>query len=150
MKEFTLPLLDTDERPIVRLDGIDAMLATGTVLPIWNGSEDDLKATGAILIREDIGTGTTYGDASGKLYEMHDFTFGEISYPTLHILCSPSDFVPCQMLLGSAMFEGLSVGIDNVDHKLTIKVPDGVSATRNIIAEDEGGKLKVSSHPAEI
>ena len=54
MREFTLPLLDTDERPIVKLDGYDAMIATRTVLPIWNGSEDDLKATGATVIRGNV------------------------------------------------------------------------------------------------
>ena len=138
MTEFTLPLNDNDPRPIVHLDwnNINALWATGTSLPIWIGTEDALVATGATVVREKVSVGSTYGNAEGKLYEIHDFKLDRLSYPILHIVCSPApDFAPCQMLMGNVMFEGLTVGVNGPERTLTIEVDDD-STVRNVLVKD--------------
>ena len=143
MREFTLPLNDTDTRPIVHLDwnNIDALWATGTDVPIWNGSEEELLKTGATVVRDEVKVNTTYGEAKGKLYEVHDFKLGELSYPILHIVCSPApDFAPCSMLIGNSMFKGLTVDVNGPERTLTIEFDD-VSAVRNVIVEEKNGRV---------
>ncbi len=149
MKEFTLQLNDNDPRPIVHLDnGIDALWATGTVIPIWNGSEDDLQKTGATVVRDEIAVNTTYGEAKGKLYEIHDFKLGELTYPTLHIICSPApDFAPCQMLMGNVMFDRLKVGVDGLKREFYIGIPDDASSVRDVIVEEKDGQLYAECRP---
>ena len=152
MKEFTMPLNDNDDRPIVHLEwnGIDAMWATGTVLPIWNGSEEELQKTGATVVRDKITANTTYGKANGKLYEIHDFKLGELTYPVLHIVCSPApDFAPCQMLMGNAMFEDLEIGVNGPKRELTVVLHDDVPAVRNVTVEERDGRLEVACQPVD-
>ena len=144
MREFTLPLNDTDPRPIVHLDwnNIDALWATGTDVPIWNGSEEELLKTGATVVRDEVKVNTTYGEAKGKLYEVHDFNLGELSYPVIHIVCSPApDFAPCQMLMGNAMFDALEIGVNGSERIFKIVIPDDVLAVRNVIVEEKDGSV---------
>ncbi|MBR1910160.1 MAG: hypothetical protein IJ821_06195 [Lachnospiraceae bacterium] len=139
-------------RPIVHLEwnNIDALYATGTILPIWIGSEEELIATGAKAVRDEVGVGTTYGEAKGKLYEIHDFCLGELTYPVLHIVCSPApNFAPCQMLMGNAMFEGLTVGVKGPEREFYIGITDDGSAVRNVVVEEKDGQFKVSCQQAE-
>ena len=150
MKQFSIPLNNDDPRPTVHLENnIDAMFATGMVFPIWISSEEELRATGAKLIRDNLKTDTTYGEAIGKLYEIHDFKLGELSYPILHVICAPSDFAPCRMMLGTVMFEGLIVTVDRAKNELIIRVPDSESSVRNVVIEETNGLIEVVCQSVE-
>ena len=152
MKKFTFQLNDTDPRPIMHLDwyGIDAMLATGTVLPIWNGSEEELKETGAIVVSEQIKTSTTYGEVAGRLYEIYDFKWGLISFRRLQIVCCPSDYAPSQMMIGISMIQKVAFTIDGSEGTLTLSVPDDAPTTFDLVVEEgEDGRPNVRCEPVE-
>ena len=69
---------------------------------------------------------------------------GELLYPDIHV------FVPQEKLdmkfpyiLPATMFDKLILNLDNLNHTLTVYIPDGEQTIRNLKVWDEGGKLYI-------
>ena len=73
MKQFTLDLKKTTQRPVVHLEsfyGYDAMLDSGALFPIWVSEEETLIELGAELKLENVEFGGFGGKSIGKLYKL--------------------------------------------------------------------------------
>ena len=133
------------ERPFVRMENffnMDALLDTGSILPVWTASEEKLKAVGGKLIARDKPFGGFGGMTTGNIYEIQYFCIGELTFPHFHIIASPSD-LPCQMLLSATMFHRLIYEIDDYNYALNITVPDTESFVRDLRIKDVNGRLQV-------
>ena len=145
MKQFTIDLNENVQRPVVRLSEwhqFDVMLDTGALFPVWVDEERALIKLGAKLIQEKVVFGGFGGEASGSLYRLPYFKFGDLIYPGLPIIaCCVS--APCHMILSASMFLKLRYEIDDENHKLNITIPDSQSCVRNLKIWDENGHLQV-------
>lgn len=151
MKQFTLPLLKITQRPVVHLEeffDIDAMLDTGSLFPVWTESEDILRVIGCAKVASNVHFGGFGGKATGNLYRVPLFKMGELLYPNLHIIASPSN-VPCHMILSATMFRNLIYEIDDKHHKLNITILDTESNVRNLVIYDKDGIMHVACGSAE-
>lgn len=57
MEQFTIVLNDSFQRPIVYLNnwhGLNALLDTGALFPVWTASEKVLESLGGKLIQKNI------------------------------------------------------------------------------------------------
>ena len=72
MKQFTLPLDATQQRPVVLLkNSLTALLDTGAYIPIWTDEEDILVSVlGGKLIKERVPFTGFGGIAYGNLYQV--------------------------------------------------------------------------------
>lgn len=147
MKEFCLPLQKITMRPVVILKdfyGINAMLDTGALFPIWTADEETLEVLGGIVLKDRVKFGGFGGIAEGKLFRLPTFQVGDLIYPEFNIISCNMN-VPGQALLSATMFQGLRYEIDDVNHTLTVTIPDNESNVRNLKIKDENGRLYVLS-----
>ena len=152
MKQFTLPLDNETQRPITFLQnwyGLDAMIDTGSLFPVWVDDEKFLSKLGAEVVIDHVECGGFGGSAEGRLYAISTFQFGELIYPNFHIIAHKME-LPCQMILPATMFRKLRYEIDDENHAFNVTVPDYQSNVRNLVIKDSGGKLHVLCAPAEI
>ncbi|MBR2214585.1 MAG: hypothetical protein IJ849_02365 [Selenomonadaceae bacterium] len=145
MKQFTVELKDIEPRPIVMLKnffGLDAMLDTGSLFPIWVDDERILKEIGGVLEGVNKPFGGFGGMTTGNLYRIPTFQLGDLIYPNFSILASPHK-LPCQMLLSATMFSRMMYEVDDQNHRLHVTVPDTESLIRNLRIEDQNGRLHI-------
>ena len=146
MKQMTLKLIEKYQRPVVKLDnffGLEAMIDTGAVYPVWMSGEERLLRLGAVKKEKDsVPFGGLGGMTRGALYEIPVLQLGDLIYPRMGIIAHRSNF-PVPLLLPATMFNNLIYEINNKNHRLNITVPDDESISRNLTIKDEGGRLRV-------
>ena len=145
MKQFTLAMRKKAQRPIIFLQDffhLDAMLDTGSVLPVWVEDEGWLAEIGSILVTANQPFGGFGGTAIGTLYRIPLFRCGDLVYPNLPIIAAKIN-LPCQMLLSATMFSGLIYEVDDCHHRFNVTIPDTESSIRNLRIEDREGTLHV-------
>ena len=145
MKQFTLRLQKRTQRPIAKLDtfyGIDAMLDTGAVFPIWLADESLLVDMGGKLILSHAEFGGFGGSSIGKIYSLPFVQIGDLLYPDMHIIAYKMN-MPCSMIISATMFQNLIYEIDDFNHRLNITIPDKQSNIRNLTIRNANGKLQV-------
>lgn len=151
MRQMTFRLDADFQRPVVKLmnfHGLDAMIDTGAVYPVWMNGEESLSKLGATKNRDSIEFGGLGGMTKGALYKIPIFQFGDLIYPNMGIIAHRSSF-PVPLLLPATMFSNLIYEINNKTHRLNVTVPDDESISRNLTIKDENGRLYVFCSSAE-
>ena len=147
MEQFSLELSAEMQRPIVYLEnwyGLNALLDTGAIFPVWTFDEDVLLEIGGKLVKEGVDFSGFGGTAVGNLYQIPYVTVGKLTFPHMHIIsCKLNEDVPYHIILSATMFRNLRYEIDDKEHILNITIPDGESTVRNLVIEDKKGKLHV-------
>jgi hypothetical protein len=93
MRQMTLELDQTYQRPVVTLDnffGLDAMIDTGAVYPVWMNGEESLCKLGAVKKRNSVPFGGLGGMTNGVLYEIPALRIGDLILPVPDDLSNPS------------------------------------------------------------
>lgn len=146
MKQLSLKLQKKAQRPVVKLVdfyGIDAMLDSGALFPVWVEDEELLLDMGGKVVLDEVEFGGFGGSAKGRLYKIPYLKIGELTYPGFHIIaCKMS--LPCQMLMSSTMFTKLIYEVDDYNRRLNITIPDTESTVRNLVIWDSEGHLHVA------
>ena len=148
---MTLELIKKYQRPVVKLAnffGLEAMIDTGSVYPVWMNGEASLGKLGAAKVIDSVEFGGLGGMTKGSLYEIPTFQLGDLIYPHMKIIAHRSNF-PVPILLPSTMFNNLIYEINNKTHRLNVTIPDDESPIRNLTIRDENGRLRVFCTSAE-
>lgn len=89
MKQYTMKLDSTRQRPVVILDnGLTALLDTGAYIPVWTDEEDILTSEpGAELVRKDVPLSGFGGCTHGNMYKVN-IDIGGILYPNMHLIAN--------------------------------------------------------------
>ncbi|MBQ7478555.1 MAG: hypothetical protein IJT01_06610 [Selenomonadaceae bacterium] len=151
MKQMTLKLIEKYQRPVVKLDdffGLEAMIDTGAVYPVWMSGEERLRRLGAVKKKDSVPFGGLGGMTNGALYKIPIFQLGDLLYPDMGIIAHRSNF-PVPLLLPATMFNNLIYEINNKTHRLNITVPDDESISRNLTIKYENEQLYVFCSSAE-
>ena len=141
MKQFTLRLDATQQRPVVLLkNSLTALLDTGAYIPIWTDEEDILVSVlGGKLIKENVPFTGFGGTAFGNLYQV-TFEIGDLIFPNMHIVANSELNTSYNLILSATMFERLIYEIDAKTYRLNVSVPDGENLVRNLrIIDSKGG-----------
>ena len=151
MKQFSLTLQEKTQRPVAHLKnfyGLDAMLDTGALFPIWVAEEETLIELGGSLINKSVEFGGFGGMTTGKLYKLPIFRVGDLIFPEFHIIACQIA-IPCQVILSATMFRNLIYEVDDFCHRFSVTIPDTQSEVRNLIIWDTEGRLHVACNSAE-
>ena len=146
MIQCTLELKPEFHRPVIRIPefyNFDALLDTGSMLPVWCASESSLIRLGGEKILDYAPFGGFGGETHGKLYSIPLFQMGKLMYPHMNIIVHDNFFSIAPLILPATMFNNLIYEINNKTHRLNITVPDDESISRNLTIKDEGGHLRV-------
>lgn len=135
------------QRPVVFLSnwhGLNALLDTGALFPVWTAPEKALEELGATLIKNNVTFSGFGGKTSGNLYRLNQVTVGKIIFPEMAIIsCNDLNDVPYHMIFSATMFKDLIYEVDDKNHRLNVTVPEGECLVRNLRIEDKDGKLHV-------
>lgn len=148
---MTLELIENYQRPVVKLAdffGLEAMIDTGAMFPIWMKGEESLRRLGSTKKKDSVEIGGLGGMTKGALYEIPVLLLDGLIYPCMKIIAHRSNF-PVPLLLPATMFNNLIYEIDNKAHRLNITVPDDESHIRNLTIKDDNGRLHVFCSSAE-
>jgi len=147
MEQFTMTLNENFQRPMIYLSnwyGLNALLDTGALFPVWTAKEEVLRNLGGILIKKNIKFLGFGGEATGNLYRVQRISIGKLIFPEMSILsCNKLNYVPYHIILSATMFHHLIYEIDSKNHKLNITIPDGESIVRVLKIEDSNGNLHI-------
>lgn len=147
MEQFTMNLNKNFQRPIIYLSnwhGLNALLDTGALFPVWTASEGVLRSLGGVLIQKDVIFGGFGGNTYGNLYKLKQVTVGKLIFPDMAIIaCGDLENVPYHILLSATMFQHLRYEIDDENHKFNVTIPNKESCVRNLSMQDKDGKLHV-------
>lgn len=128
--------------------GIDAMIDSGALFPIWVEDEELLVEMGGTMVLEEAEFGGFGGSAKGKLYKIPYIKIGALTFPNFHIIACKMN-LPCQMLMSATMFRNLIYEIDDYNHKFNVTIPDDQSVVRNLVIWDSQGQLHVACNSAQ-
>lgn len=143
MRAFQLKLIEDNQRPIINMPetNISAMLDTGSIFPVWIADERFLvKYMQAELIKERVSFGGFGGEATGNLYRLPLLKLGELEYPDLYVVAHRMN-LPFHMIVSATMLSRLCYEIDDENHILTVRIPEGQSHIRKLKIADSHGKL---------
>ena len=144
MRQFSLPLDDTQRRPTILLNNaLTALLDTGAYLPIWTDDEDILVSElGGKLVRTNVPFAGFGGETTGNLYQI-TLTVGQLVFPHLHMIANSELKTSYNMILSATMFDGLSYEINTYTHIVSFTAFRDEDLVRNLVVEDRNGKIYV-------
>ena len=144
MKQMTLDLDESQQRPIIMLgNGLDALLDTGALIPVWVGEESVLtRGLKAQLVKRTVPFFFFFVKTYGNLYKV-TIQVGELLYPNMHIIACNEWNASFHMILSATMFSNLIYEIDEYNHKFNVTVPDSESSIRHLKIVDKNGKIYV-------
>lgn len=135
------------QRPIIYLSnwhGLNALLDTGALFPVWTAPETILLSLGGVLLQKDVVFGGFGGKTQGNLYQLNQLSIGKLIFPKMTIIaCDDLKNVPYHILLSATMFQHLRYEIDDENHKFNVTVPDREGCVRNLKIQDKNGQLQV-------
>lgn len=144
MKQFTLRLDATQQRPVVLLkNSLTALLDTGAYIPVWTDEEDILASVmGGKLVKRNVPFTGFGGIAYGNLYQV-TLEIGDLVFPNMHIVANSELNTSYNLILSATMFDGLIYEIDTKAHRLNVSVPDEESIVRNLRIVDKNEKVYI-------
>jgi len=143
MRIFTLNLDATQQRPVVVLKNLTALLDTGAYIPVWTDDESILVSElGAKLVKKDVPFTGFGGTTSGNLYQV-TLEVGELIFPNMHIIANSELNTSYNMILSATMFDGLIYEINTRYHTLNVTVVNESDLVRNLRVVDKNGKMHV-------
>lgn len=133
--------LDTKENsPVIVLPWFHncrVLIDTGATLPMWLKSITPLKLKGAVKENQTVNLNGVGGSSTGDLYRVN-FEIGNIHFKNLPIVHKEISVADAYMILPATLFEGMIYEIDNISHRLKIKVDDK-AYYRDFRIKDESG-----------
>lgn len=143
MRQICLNLDKTQQRPVIMLHNLTALLDTGAYIPVWTDDEAILKTMfNAEFVMPDAPLKGFGGETRGNLYRV-TLSVGDLIFPNMPIIASNELSTPFNLILSATMFSNLIYEIDDKNHKLNITIPDDEGITRNLNIADSNGKLYV-------
>lgn len=149
MRQFTLNLDTTQQRPVVALNNLTALLDTGAYIPVWTDDEEILISDlGAKLIKKNIPFIGFGGITHGNLYQL-TLEVGDLVFPNMHIVANNELNTSYNLILSATMFEGLIYEINTRFHTLNVTVVNDSDLVRNLRLIDKNGKIHVLCNARE-
>lgn len=133
------------QRPIIYLPdwyGVNAMLDTGAIFPVWTAGAESLIKAGGVIKQRNISFYGFGGKVVGDLYVLKYFALEDLIFSNMSILVHEMR-QPYHMLLSATMFNNLIYEIDNKNHKFNVCIPDDESNVRNLVINEENGRAHV-------
>ena len=94
--------------------GLNALLDTGALFPVWTAPETILPGLGGVLLQKNVMFGGFGGKTQGNLYQLNQVAIGKLIFPELAVIsCNDLKNVPYHILLSATMFRHLRYEIDD-------------------------------------
>lgn len=142
MKEFSIPLLNKYERPIIKLYNLSAMIDTGAVIPVFFISPVIIeKFFETKLILSNTSIGGLGGSEKGSVYSISEFKVGELTFENFEFFVPDEPKFRFQFLLSATLFYGMEYTFDTINGKFIVRMKDNQPLKRDFKVKNLDGKL---------
>lgn len=142
MTEFTIPLVNKIQRPVIQLQGSYALIDTGAFIPVMNYPKMIVeRAFNATCITDKAEFGGFGGDCTGSIYGMKDFVIGQLTFNTFEFFVPDKQQLKYPLVLSSTMFYGMDYRFDTINGLFIVRVPDNIPLNREFKVANLRGKL---------
>ena len=142
MKEFSIPLSNKYERPVIELYKLPALIDTGALIPvisIFPSIIDKYFDTKIILSDGHIsGFG---GYEKGAVYSITEFKIGELTFTDFEVFVPHRPKLNFPFLLSATLFHGMAYEFDTINQKFTVRMQDDQPLTRDFKIREIRGEL---------
>lgn len=141
-KSFSINLLEEYQRPITKIDGIDALIDTGAIIPTFSMPAPAVESLyGARKILDSANISGFGGNCHGKVYEMDSFAVGDMKFEPFQFFVPDKNEIKQPILLSATMFYGTDYDIDTINNKFTVSVNDEKNLVKSFKIKDLNGQL---------
>lgn len=141
-KSFSVNLLEEYQRPITKIDGINALIDTGAIIPTFSMPAPAVESLyGARKILDSANITGFGGSCHGKVYEMDSFAFGDMKFEPFQFFVPDNNEIKQPILLSATMFYGTEYDIDTINNNFTVRVNDEKDLTKSFKIKDLNGQL---------
>lgn len=126
MREFFLPTLADYRRPVVELYGLQALIDTGAVIPMFSLPLISMteKLFPGEKIRDNVPISGISGIAMGCVYSINEFRVGEMCFSPFEVFVPHEMRIKYPLLLSATLFYGTDYGFDTNNNIFHITVSD--------------------------
>ena len=125
MKEFSVPLLNKYERPIIELYNLPTLIDTGAVIPVASVYPSILeKYFETTLIVENQFIGGIGGLERGAVYSIAEFKIGELLFENFEVFVPDVPRFRFPFLLSATLFYGIDYEFDTINGKFVVRMKD--------------------------
>lgn len=140
MISFSLPLADELTRPTIDICSLQAVIDTGSSLPILDLDDDvilSLFGGKPLDYNKDI---KGIGSSPGRLFILDHFSFGKISFRNIIAFQSKINDDDADILLGATMYgAGTKVTIDSGNNIVHFEYPDDIAKSHSLWSKNPNG-----------
>lgn len=142
MKEFSLELSKDYQRPIIKIDNLDAIIDTGAMIPTFSIPAPIIeKLFDAKKILSNGVISGFGGDCKGAVYEIKEFTVGELKFRPFQFFVPNIPVTKHPFLLSASMFYGTDYDFNTIEGKFVVRVNNDADLIRSFQLKDLSGKL---------
>jgi len=142
MNGYTLFLNYNFRRPVVKIYGLDTLIDTGAIIPVFSMPKELLeKAFDAKLVLDNASFGGFGGECKGKIYSLSNFVIGSITYNPMEVFVPDEPTLKFPFLLSSSLFYGTNYHFDTINNMFVVNMPDNMSQIREFKIKDINGEL---------
>ena len=142
MKEFSIPLLQQYERPIIKLYNLPTLIDTGAVIPVISilpAIFEKYFETKLILENESIeGFG---GKERGSVYSIKNFEIGKLIFKDFEVFVPNEPRLKFPFLLSATLFYGMEYTFDTINGNFIVRMKDEQKFERDFKIKELRGKL---------
>lgn len=145
MKEEFIIELDTNyQRPVVKINGFNALVDTGAKIPVVSLPEKVLEIVyHAECVIDNAQIKGFGGSCFGKVYKLQSLKIGKLIYPNLHVFVPDEPMDEFEIIISATMLNGLIYEINTRSGNMLIQVPDEEQCIRNLVLYDKNGQLHI-------
>ena len=128
-------------RPIIQLNGLPALIASGFTIPLANFTKEELeKDWNAVKALENVSFSDNISIIRGDVYTFHDLHVGDIQFSEINMLVPHNPFnggyAGFKFVLSNSIFAGMNLSFNGPQNLLEIEMPD-IQSRKAIIKNDE-------------
>lgn len=140
MLEFSLPLVRNQTRPTIRLYQVQAVIDTGSSIPIIDMDScaiEKIFGGQKLSVQRNV---NGIGSSIGELYRLSEFRFGDMVFHNIIALQAKIMDANADILLGSCMYGGgTKCVIDTENDSVSFMYPDNVVLSHSLWNKDKFG-----------
>lgn len=142
MKEFSIPLKNLYERPVIELYGLPALIDTVAVIPVFFMSPTIIeKFFETKLVLSNTSIGGLGGYEKGSVYSVSEFKVGDLIFEDFEFFVPDEPKFRFQFLLSATLFYGMDYEFDTINGKFIVRMKDDQPLKRDFKVKNLDGKL---------
>ena len=134
MRQFSIPMLDKFQRPVIELYELYALIDTGAAIPMLSMADVIVqKMFNGKKQYDSFDIGGIGGACSGSIYSMEEFRVGEMVFSPFEFFVPNRARLSYPILLSATLFYGTDYGFDTNKKQFHVEMDDNCKLRKSFL-----------------